>query len=211
MFMLIFSKLDDDSLVHISLYLDSREFIALAESFSQNKKNKVYGQLIDFSKINDNVLLVGDLLVHVYSDLSLSRQSEFYEFISSLFNRFDFHIRRHALTLLTLLVRKEYLSSVQLIDSCDRILQLCSDRNLDIKFQALRFMLNFFPQLNIETKNSLFTLIVSDCQNVLDTDMRAFAKHFLIKNYDHLSDLQKANPFCREIETFSKSMKMPFK
>src|SRR5690606_20281756 len=118
--MLIFSKLDDDALMHISTYLDTREFVAFSESFTQNKKNKIYTKLLDFSKINDNILLAGDLLIHVYSDLSPDKKVELYQFVSSLCNKFDFHLRHHALILLNLLFQKKYLSSVQCADFYDK-------------------------------------------------------------------------------------------
>ena len=194
--MLIFSKLNDDSLTYMSAYLNLREFVALSESFSDSKKNAVYTQLIDSAKTK-NILEIGDILIHIYPDLKPEKKTELYGIISSLHNQFDFHLRRHAMTLLALFLQKEYLTPTQQADACNQILQLCSDRNHDVKYQALNFMLHYFPQLSESNKETLVTLIENDCKDPLNTDIKAFSHRFLAQNAEHLNN-QQENPFYAE-------------
>src|SRR6476646_1138038 len=108
--MLIFSKkVDRDSIDNLASFLGPRGLLALSKTVDPFQQNRIYTKLIDLAKVKNDILMMGDVLIAIYPNLRPEQKIEVYHTISSLYNHPDFHLRRHAMTLLALLINKELL------------------------------------------------------------------------------------------------------
>ena len=198
--MMIFSKLSNSPSQNASNLLKLRQKMALYPRLNLDEQSQIHLKLMNLAQNNRDILMIGDLLMTVYPSLNLEQKSELYHRIISLSNHFDFHLRQHSLILMTSLIKNEQLTPAQQREANEKIISLCGDRNIDIKYRALNFMLKFFPRLHIEGKNALYLGIQQDCQDLLDTEIREFAKRFFNENFEYLTREQQESPLYSKFD-----------
>ncbi|MEY3183018.1 MAG: hypothetical protein RLZ35_1003 [Pseudomonadota bacterium] len=186
--MLIFSKLHPDALDTISSFLDIREIMPLYTALCTTKKQQIHFRLLTLSQNDNDILMIGDLLIYIYSHLNIYEKSGLYTRISALCKKFDHDLRQHFLRLSALLINKNLLTTTEIQETHAHIVALCNDNNHGVRMDALRIIFDIFPTLSQAHQTIFIDFLEKESENTLDLNLRKFfadfqEKYSLSKSY----------------------------